>query len=333
MNVVFVAEPATQEAQFRSGGLWNTSADFLPETILELKKINPELLMYEQAVYGAPGQYPMLFGKNFAGDVRLRQAVSLLYDRDAMIEAAYGTKAWTDAGLDPKTYWDGHLSNRSGDWIDARTDELGEGAKYFRADPEEAKKLLDAAGYGGEELTFTIRAGFGPKNVPDILHGMFLNGGLNVKLNPIEATEWRDVKATAGAGFDDFFWSTANSYNADGFLATKYTDGGKDKVTPEAIPGISDAVLSMRRELDAEARDSKIKQILKDLAVQMPDMPVVSTLPVAGYTLVQPWLRNSYWIAPGFSLPASTARPYVVYWVRRIEALENSRRPGEGALR
>ena len=76
----------------------------------------------------------------------------------------------------------------------------------------------------------------------------------DVKLNPIQATEWRDVKATAGAGFHHFFWSTANSYNADGFLATKNTDCWKDKVTSKAIPGISDAVLSMRRELDAEAK-------------------------------------------------------------------------------
>jgi hypothetical protein len=41
---------------------------------------------------------------------------------------------------------------------------------------------------------------------------------------------------------------------------------------------------------------------------------VVSTLPVAGYTLTQPWLRNNFWIVPGFSAQASTARPYTAYW-------------------
>jgi peptide/nickel transport system substrate-binding protein len=314
MNVVFVEEPGSQEAQFRSGNMWTTSSDFLPDTILGLKKDLPHVEMYAQTVYGAPGQYPMLFGTRFAADVRLRRAVSMLYDRDALIEAAYGTKAWTDAGLDPKTYWDGHLSNRSGEWIDPSTDALGEGSKFFQADPEEAKKLLDAAGYTGDELTFTIRAGFGPTNVAEILHGMFVDGGLNVTLKPIEANEWREVKASAGGGFEDFLWSTANSYNADGFLATKYTPGGKDRVRPDAIPGITDSVLAMRREVDPEERANRITQILKDLAMEMPDLPVVSTLPVAGYTLVQPWLRNSNWIVPGFSSQSSTARPYVVYW-------------------
>ena len=314
MNVVFVSEVAAEEAQFRNGSLWNTNADFLPKTILDLKKGSPNLTMFAQSVYGAPGQYPMLFGTRFAKDVRLRRAVSMLYDRDALIEAAYGTSDWTGAGLHPKTYWDGHLSNRSGDWLDPSTNALGEGAQYFKANKDEAKKMLSAGGYNGEPLTFIIRDGFGPKNVTDILQGMFNDGGLNVSLKPIQNTEWTQVKGTAGAGFSDFFWGTANSYNSDGFLATKYTPGGKDRVTPDAIPGITDSILAMRRELDAKARQSKIAQIQKDLAVQMPDMPVVSTLPVAGYTLAQPWLRNSFWIVPGFSSQGSTARPYTAYW-------------------
>jgi peptide/nickel transport system substrate-binding protein len=315
-NALFISEPAAQEAQFQSGALWTTGADFLPETILRLKRDKPDLLMYPQSVYGAPGQYPLLFGTRFAKDARLRRAVSMLFDRDALIEAAYGTQAWVNAGLDVKTYWDGHLANRAGEWLDPSTNELGEGAKYFKANPEEAKKLFDAAGFSmSEKLYFDFRANFGPNNVVEILHGMFTNGGLNVELRPNEANKWRDIKATAGAGFSDFFWSTANSYNAEGFLATKYTPGGKDKVTPDAIPNITDSILRMRRELDDRKRLDMIKQIQKDLAMEMPDLPVVSTLAVAGYTLTQPWLRNNYWIMPGFNYMASTARPITAYWV------------------
>jgi peptide/nickel transport system substrate-binding protein len=313
---LFITEPAAQEAQFQSGTLWTTGADFLPETILRMKRDKTDLLMRPQSVYGAPGQYPLLFGTRFAKDARLRRAVSMLYDRDALIEAAYGTRAWVDAGLDVKTYWDGHLANRAGEWVDPSTNELGEGAKFFKYNPEESKKLFDAAGFNmGEKLIFDFRANFGPNNVVEILHGMLTQGGLTVELRPNEANKWRDIKATAGAGFADFFWSTANSYNAEGFLATKYTPGGKDKVTPAAIPNITDSILKMRRELDDKRRLDQIKQIQKDLAMEMPDLPVVSTLPVAGYTLTQPWLRNNYWIVPGFNYMASTARPITAYWV------------------
>jgi len=312
-NALFISEAAAQEAQFEAGTLWTTGADVVPETILRLKRAHPKVEMTPQSVYGAPGQYPMLFGTRFAKDVRLRRAVSMLYDREALIDAAYGTQTWLDAGLDVKTYWDGHLANRAGEWIDPRSSEMGEGAKYFKQDIAEAKKLLEAAGYKGEKLTFTIRANFGPKNVPEILHGM-MREALNVDIQPVEQNRWRDLKASAGAGFEDFLWSTANSYNAEGFLATKYTPGGKDKVAPDPIPNITDSILKMRRELDDKKRLELIKQIQRDLAKEMPDMPVVSTLPVAGYTLNQPWLRNSHWIVPGFNQWASTARPITVFW-------------------
>jgi peptide/nickel transport system substrate-binding protein len=313
-KTLYISEPAAQEAQFQAGNLWTTGADFLPETILRLKKDFPAVEMRAQSVYGAPGQYPLLFGKRFAADVRLRRAVSMMVDRAAMLEAAYGTTIYEDAGLDVKTYWDGHLANRAGEWLDPSTEELGEGAKFFKHDPAEAKKLLEAAGYKNEKLHLDFRAGFGPNGVLDIIHGMLQSGGLNVDQRANEANAWRDLKATSGAGYDDFLWSTANSYNAEGFLATKYTPGGKDKVTPNAIPGITDSILKMRRELDNTKRVEMIKQIQKDLAMEMPDLPVVSTLSVAGYQLTQPWLRNYRWIQPGFNQWASTARPMTVYW-------------------
>ena len=313
-DALLISEVAQQVAQFDAGTLWTSGATWLPEDVLRLKRNKPDVRMTAAEVYGAPGAYPLLFGTRFARDARMRRAVSMMYDREALIEAAYGTKAWTDAGLDIKTFWDGHLSNRSGEWVDPSGDDLGEGAKYFKVDLAEAKKLLDAAGYKNENLSFDFRANFGPPNVVEILHGMMANGGLNVELKPRPENEWRTLKNSFAEGFQDFFWSTSNSYNADGYLATKYTPGGKDKVTPNAIPGITDSILRMRREMDTNRRNELIKQIQKDLALEMPDLPVVSTLPVAGYNLTQPWLRNNTWVVPGFSAQSSTARPYTAYW-------------------
>jgi hypothetical protein len=57
-----------------------------------------------------------------------------------------------------------------------------------------------------------------------------------------------------------------------------------------------------------------VKQIQKDLANLMPDLPVVSTVPTLGYSLRWPWFRNDVFSVPGFSVNASTARPYTEYW-------------------
>lgn len=313
-DALFISEVAQQEAQFQAGQLWNTGATVLPDSVLRFKRERPHLKMFQNSVFGAPGAYPLLFGKRFAADVRLRQAASLLFDRQALIEAAYDTTTYTNAGLDVPVYWDGHLSNRASEWLDPSGDELGEGAQWFQYNPEEAKALMDAAGYQGETLVMNFRANFGPTNVPMILHGM-LNEGFNVELRPLEVNLWRELKDSYGEGFDDFLWSTSNSYNADGYLATKYTAGGKDKVMPDSLPGISEAILEMRRELDTQARIQKIHQIQRDLANEMPDLPVVSTLPVAGFYLTQPWLRNYQWVVPGFSVSSSSARPLTAYWV------------------
>jgi ABC-type transport system substrate-binding protein len=122
------------------------------------------------------------------------------------------------------------------------------------------------------------------------------------------------MKNSGGATVDDFLWTTANSYNDDGYLATKYTSTGKDRVTPTEIPNITASVNRIRAERDPKRRTEMIKQIQKDLAEEMPDLPIVSTQPVLGYRLRWPWFRNDVYSVPGFSLDASTARPYTEYW-------------------
>jgi peptide/nickel transport system substrate-binding protein len=313
---LFITEQATSDAQFEAKGLWFSSMT-QPDVILRMKRDHGELEMRQQAKGGAPGSYPLLFGTKFAKDVRLRQAVSMLMDREAMIDAQYNTNVWSDAGLNVTTFWDGHLNNSAINWIDPSGDELGEGAKYFHFNVEEAKKLLSAAGYKGENVVFNFRANFGPLNVPEIAAGMLTNGGLKIELKPHDANSWRTLKESYGAGYDDLLWSTANSYNDDGFLATKYTTGGKDKVTFEAIPRITDDVLKMRREMDNKKRNDMIKEIQRDLAMEMPDVPLVSTQPSLGYELNWPWLRNRVFTVPGFNSNASSARPYTEYWYDR----------------
>src|SRR5262249_43969358 len=69
-------------------------------------------------------------------DVRVRRAVSLALDRQAMIDASYeGVGNFNPAIPAGLVEWAKPIS------------QLGEGAKYFRHDPAEAKRLLAAAGY------------------------------------------------------------------------------------------------------------------------------------------------------------------------------------------
>jgi peptide/nickel transport system substrate-binding protein len=311
-----IAEPATRDAQFEAKAIWVSRGDMQADNVLRLKREHPELVMRQQVKATTPGGYPLLFGKRFAREVRLRRAVSMLFDRDSLLDAApaYSVDVWRKAGLDVTTFWDGHLSSNAVSWIDPRTKDLGDGAQWFQFNPTEAKKLMSAAGYAGEAVEFNYRANFGPQGIPDILGAMIESGGFKVTRKPIPEAQWRDLKNSYAAGFDDFLWSTANSYNDDSYLGAKYTSGGKDRVSPQDIPEIAPAVVKARAERDPKKRVEMMKQIQKDLAGLMPDMPVVSTVPTLGYSVRWPWFRNDVFSVPGFSTTASTARPYTEYW-------------------
>jgi ABC-type transport system substrate-binding protein len=257
----------------------------------------------------------MNLGTAFLDDPRMRRAASMVIDRDEMIRAVYSTSTWTDQGLDVPLFWDGHLSSAAASWIDPKTDELGAGAKWFQYNPEEAKALLDAAGYNNEQLDFIRRASFGPANLADVISEMLRAGGFNINDIAIEANAWRDMKFAGPTAYNGFFWHTANAFNDDGYLLVKYTETGRDRAIEKDVPGISDLILELRQEFDQERKAQMLKDVQIALADHMPDVPIVSTQPTLGFGLTWPWLRNTAWAVPGFNQSTSSARQYVDYFI------------------
>lgn len=313
IDKLFIQEQSVLDAQFSAKRLWTSSAQ--PADTLRLKKANPELLMRQALPELGLGSYPLYLGTSFANEPRLRRAASMVFDRDAMIEAVYNTKVWTDAGIDVPLFWDGHLCSNGATWIDPKGTELGAGAKWFQYNPAEAKKLMDAAGYTGRELPYIRRANFGPTNLGDVISGMLKAGGFNIRDQAIQADPWRGLKTTFVAENDGFFWGTANSFNDDDYLVVKYTPTGRDRAAPKDIPGITQAVFTLRKEFDPAKKVKMLKDVQKELADLMPDVPMVSTQPTLGYNLIWPWLRNTAWTVPGFNQSTSSARPYLEYFI------------------
>src|SRR5690606_7478724 len=100
--------------------------------------------------FGAQPQAP--FG--FFHDQRMRQAISMLVDRDALIEFNYSPSVFEKAGLPVTVAWNSHIgASNTGWWLDPQGDDIGPGGKNFFYNVEEAKKLIDAAGMTGEEVT------------------------------------------------------------------------------------------------------------------------------------------------------------------------------------
>lgn len=88
-------------------------------------------------------------------DDRVRKAFSLAIDRDALLELGYNVTALRDAGLDVATSYNNIVPvGHTRWWLDPQSAEQGESAQYFRYAPDEARQLLEAAGYPNLELEY-----------------------------------------------------------------------------------------------------------------------------------------------------------------------------------
>jgi peptide/nickel transport system substrate-binding protein len=83
-------------------------------------------------------------------DVRVRRAISLAVDRQAIIDAVYLKGEPTPA-----------ISRGVPEWS-PRIDQLGAGARYYQPDPREARRLLAEAGFpGGLKTQLSATPGYG----------------------------------------------------------------------------------------------------------------------------------------------------------------------------
>jgi peptide/nickel transport system substrate-binding protein len=121
-------------------------------------------------------------------DVRVRRAISHAIDRQGMIEAVLVRGALSPAVPPGLAEWSLPI------------DQLGEGAKYYRYDPQEARRLLAEAGYPrGFTTTFTTTGGYGldlVDGVQIVLHDL-KEVGIEAEL---KLQEYGAYMATTGQG-------------------------------------------------------------------------------------------------------------------------------------
>lgn len=96
----------------------------------------------------------------WAKDDRVRQAISMSQDRNALLELAYNLNKLKAAGLDVKGPWNNIIpAGMTRFWLDPQSKDQGDTAQYFKYDPANAQKLLSAAGFpSGFSTTYQYSA-------------------------------------------------------------------------------------------------------------------------------------------------------------------------------
>jgi ABC-type transport system substrate-binding protein len=282
-----IIENASVEAQLKAGNIHY----FQPlgaDNILPIKNEEARLLLYETDIPNTTSV--MSFGWLPAGkspflDERVRQAVSMAWDRDLYIDTFYNVKKLGENGLPVQTRWNSSISSLwDGWWLDPKGKDFGPNAKYYQRDVTEAKKLLTAAGFpnGLQNLNSnhitTNELGLLPKYA-DVLDGMVTDIGITSKVNAVDYAKeytplYRDGKGqyegwayitTAGGTGVGPVGTLANQYWAKGGAAFAgfSTSGSNDQ---SGDPRLNDLITKARTELDTEKRRPMIYDIQRYLA-------------------------------------------------------------------
>lgn len=325
INLPIVTEYATGLSQFEAGNIWNYNVNQLD--VLSVRKRNAGMQMLLNDAFNRTP--PQVVGFGFKADspfrdVRLRQAVSMMIDRDALIELNTSPSVFTKEGFDVPQRVHTHISaGEEGRWLDPKDKELGDGAKNLALNIEEAKKLLKAASFEGKEVPFTYFATNRYSNAwpkqGEVLMDMITQGGIKVKPNVVDYdTEYNPRYLNGKANYDGLAMLPSSAGpDIDTHFASKYTVNGRATYIAEPLGPITELITAQRKEFDTNKRNAIIKDIQKQLAVQMAAVPVGGLS--LDFALQWPYLGNRGWFLEFTGTPngpgAAATELYPYFWL------------------
>ncbi len=155
LQLPIISEYSNALAQFKAGHIYKTGWGFAlhNEDLLPTKAENSALNAYLGRVtsstgFGFFGWNPALGPKTPFRDIRLRQALSMSWDRDLWIDTFFNTGKLQAQGIPMEVLWNTACNIAwEGWWMDPKGKDFGPNAKYFERNVADAKKLVSAAGF------------------------------------------------------------------------------------------------------------------------------------------------------------------------------------------
>jgi peptide/nickel transport system substrate-binding protein len=283
VELPILAEYAATLAQFKAGNIFSFgSLSSVPkiraEDVLTIKKEEPRILIFPGDLTGAGnilnfGWLPA--GKSPFLDVRVRQAVSMAWDRDLFMDTFFNIPAFAGQGLPITTRWNTALSGvNEGWWLDPKGKDFGPNSQYFQHNVAEAKKLMAAAGYpnGIQDLISNYVAGpeLPGADQDQALDGMVNDIGMRVKAHPVDYAKdyipiyrdghgqfegWAYTSAGGGQGKRSESWPTSTGRRAAPLPSTASVpaDRTTSQATRRSTPCSNEAVSSRTRRSEGRS--------------------------------------------------------------------------------
>jgi peptide/nickel transport system substrate-binding protein len=243
-----------------------------------LKQSHPKLRYQDMLANNATTIW-MRTDKSPFTDVRVRRAISHAIDRQGVIEAV-----WMRGELSPA------VPRGLVEWS-LPIDQLGEGAKYYRYDPQEARRLLTEAGYAkGFKTTLMATGGYGRDmlDAVQLVQRYLKEVGIEVEL---KIQEYGAYQATTGQGkFEGLAMGPyALGWEADSSLYGQYMPDQLRNRGHVNDPKLAAMLKEQRRIKDLEARKHVIFEIQRYAAQQQYYVYLSSQVNTASW---QPYMKN-----------------------------------------
>ena len=192
-------------------------------------------------------------------DVRVRQAMSLAIDRQGVIDAVFEGVGMLNPAV-PAALKDWSLP----------VSQLGDGARYFKRDVVEAKRLLAAAGYPNGFSASLCYNSYGSTTISDIaelIAKSLKDVGIETKL---DVKEYGAFIASCYLGkFDSLTYGPQTPFlDPDNFLSATHLPGESKNQSHVDDPVLTDLLVRQRRTLDVAKRRDLLHEIQRYLAKQ-----------------------------------------------------------------
>ena len=250
-------------------------------------------------------------------DPRVRLAVSMAQDRDGITDLAYNVKKLQAAGLDMKVPWSNVIpAGLDRFWLDPKGPNAGDGAKYFKYDVAEAKKLMSAAGF---ENGFTAKYQY-----PAAAYGAAFNtmaeasiqffSAIGIKLD-VEVQDYvsKYSPQTFTGNFTGIVFGGETQFpEAGGYINRMFTDNPLNHARVKDAT-LVDLAQKQQRELDVTKRKEIVNELQRYHATKMYYIPGQWGAATA-FGAAQGNLMNSGEILTNNGSYASSTETYIYYW-------------------
>jgi len=195
-----ITEYASRLAQFKTGNIYTSTS--AARDIIGTKRDAPRASIRQESEYSTTIWRGLSFGYEGNSpfkDVRVRQAVSMLVDREAYVDVIDNRDGFVKEGLDvPIAHNSIIAAGWNNYWLDPKDEKkFGANHKYLKHDVAEAKKLLSAAGHANGfdyDMFFSTTVYDSEyRKSAELYAGMLLDGGIKAQMRGLPYEQFKDI--------------------------------------------------------------------------------------------------------------------------------------------